>query len=102
MKNKNTQNHFEEINCKVNKNSNSISISNEYKNNPKNINNMNINVNKSIKSKSPNGFNNKEYPLKLRKIKNSIDIKRNYSQNESKSKINNYIKSDKNEYQIKI
>ena len=96
FQNKNTQSDFEEINCKVNKNRNSISISNEYKNNPKNINNMNINVNKSIKSKSPNGFNNKEYPLKLRKIKNSIDIKRNHSQNESKSKINNYIKSDKN------
>ena len=96
FQNKNTQSDFEEINCKVNKNRNSISISNEYKNNPKNINNMNINVNKSIKSKSPNGFNKKEYPLKLRKIKNSIDIKRNHSQNESKSKINNYIKSDKN------
>ena len=96
FQNKNTQSDFEEINCKVNKNRNSISISNEYKNNPKNINNMNINVNKSIKSKSPNGFNSKEYPLKLRKIKNSIDIKRNHSQNESKSKINNYIKSDKN------
>ena len=96
FQNKNTQSDFEEINCKVNKNRNSTSISNEYKNNPKNINNMNINVNKSIKSKSPNGFNNKEYPLKLRKIKNSIDIKRNHSQNESKSKINNYIKSDKN------
>ena len=96
FQNKNTQSDFEEINCKVNKNRNSISISNEYKNNPKNINNMNINVNKSIKSKSPNGCNSKEYPLKLRKIKNSIDIKRNHSQNESKSKINNYIKSDKN------
>ena len=92
FQNKNTQSDFEEINCKVNKNRNSISISNEYKNNPKNINNMNINVNKSIKSKSPNGFNNEEYPLKLRKIKNSIDIKRNHPQNESKSKINNYIK----------
>jgi len=92
---------FEDINCKANKNknSNSISITNECKNNPinnTNTTNTNININKSVKSKSPNGFNNKEYPLKLRKIKNNIniDIKRNHSQNESKSKINNYIKSE--------
>jgi len=103
FQNRNSQNIFDEINYKANKNKNcnSISISNELKNNPinnnsNNKNNMNININKSIKSKSPNGFNNKEYPLKLRKIKNniSIDIKRNHSQNESKSKINNYIKSE--------
>ena len=102
FQNRNSQNIFEEINFNANKNKNcnSISISNELKNNPinnnSNNNNMNININKSIKSKSPNGFNNKEYPLKLRKIKNniSIDIKRNHSQNESKSKINNYIKSE--------
>jgi hypothetical protein len=100
FQNRNTQNDNEEINCNANKNCNSATISNECKSNPTNNNNinMNINVNKSIKSKSPNGYNNKEYPLKLRKIKNniSIDIKRNHSQNESKSKINNFIKSEKN------
>ena len=53
----------------------------------------NINFNKSIKSKSPNNFNNKEYTLKIRKINNnmSIDIKRNLSQNKSKKIINNSI-----------
>ena len=98
FQNRNTKNDFEEINCKENKNKNcnNISIANEC--NPINNHNMNINVNKSIKSKSPNGFNKKEYPLKLRKIKQniSIDIKRNHSQNESKSKINNYIKNENN------
>ena len=102
FQNRNTQNIFEEINFRVNKNknSNSISITNENKNNPLNNMNMNINIKKSIKSKSPNGLNNKEYPLKLRKKKNniSIDIKRNHSQNESKSKINNYIKSENKNY----
>ena len=95
FQNRNTKNDFEEINCKENKNKNCKSIiANEC--NPISNNNMNINVNKSIKSKSPNGFNKKEYPLKLRKIKQniSIDIKRNHSQNESKSKINNYIKNE--------
>ena len=94
FQNRNTKNDFEEINCKENKNKNCNFIANEC--NPINNNNMNINVNKSIKSKSPNGFNKKEYPLKLRKIKKniSIDIKRNHSQNENKSKINNYIKND--------
>jgi len=100
FQNRNTQNICEEMNYQINKNKNcySISITNEFNNNPlsNNNNNMSISINKSIKSKSPNGFNSKDYPLKLRKInKNiSIDIKRNYSQNGSKSKINNYIKSE--------
>ena len=99
FQNRNTQNACEEMNCQISKNKNcySISITNGFNNNPlSNNNNMSISINKSIKSKSPNGFNSKDYPLKLRKInKNiSIDIKRNYSQNGSKSKINNYIKSE--------
>jgi len=99
FQNRNTQNFREEMNCKINKNKNcySISITNGFNNNPlNNNNNMSISINKSIKSKSPNGFNSKDYPLKLRKInKNiSIDIKRNHSQNESKSKMNNYIKNE--------
>ena len=98
FQNRNTQNVCEEMNCKINKNKNcySISITNGCNYNPINNNNMSISINKSIKSKSPNGFNSKDYPLKLRKMnKNiSIDIKRNHSQNESKSKINNYIKSE--------
>jgi hypothetical protein len=57
---------------------------------------MNISINKSIKSKSPNGYNSKDYPLKLRKINKNIniDVKRNHSQNDSKSKMNNYIKNE--------
>ena len=99
FQNRNTQNICEEMNYQINKNKNcySISITNGFNNNPlNNNNNISISINKSIKSKSPNGFNSKDYPLKLRKInKNiSIDIKRNYSQNGSKSKINNYIKSE--------
>ena len=100
FQNRNTQNVCEEMNCQINKNKNcySISITNGFNNNllSNNNNNMSISINKSIKSKSPNGFNSKDYPLKLRKInKNiSIDIKRNYSQNGSKSKMNNYIKSE--------
>ena len=99
FQNRNTQNTCEEMDCQINKNKNcySISITNGFNNNPlNNNNNISISINKSIKSKSPNGFSSKDYPLKLRKInKNiSIDIKRNYSQNGSKSKINNYIKSE--------
>ena len=98
FQNRKSQNVCEEMNCKINKNKNcySISVTNGFNNNRIYNNNMSISINKSIKSKSPNGFNSKDHPLKLRKInKNiSIDIKRNHSQNESKSKMNNYIKNE--------
>ena len=98
FQNRKSQNVSEEMNCKINKNKNccSIPITNEFNNNLIYNNNMSITINKSIKSKSPNGFNSKDHPLKLRKInKNiSIDIKRNHSQNESKSKMNNSIKNE--------
>jgi hypothetical protein len=99
FQNRNTQIVCEEMNCKINKNKNcySISITNGFNNNPlSNNNNMNISINKSIKSKSPNGYNSKDYPLKLRKINKNIniDVKRNHSQNDSKSKMNNYIKNE--------
>ena len=71
-------------------------INNNNINNNNINNNFNINISKSIKSKSPNSVNTKEYPIKLNKFTNSmsVDIKRNHSQNESKLKMNNSIKNE--------
>ena len=104
FQNRNFKNKFDDMNLKlkentIKKNSNNsvcITLGNKKNINNNINNNFFINVNKSIKSKSPNNnLNNKEYPIKLQKTMNNmnIDIKRNHSQNESKKKINNLSKN---------
>ena len=93
FQNSHNKNYFDKNNLINNMNGINISSMNNNK--------INININKPIKSKSPNSLKNKEYYLKFKKIKGSIDIKRNYSLSENKSKINNYTKNNnQNNYQI--